>query len=202
MPNISINVRVRKDQITPNLKAQLKRLKDPSPHFRNVGKTVLIPAVKREFRTNGMGEWEGPASITLIKRKASGFGGKKPLKVFGALKQEAIGGLRIGRDSVRLVSTSPRAKFLHNGGTIRVPELSGKTFAIFKSTREKAWKNYGTVKRVGGGFLIFRRRIKAHTITVPGRPFYKVRKQDINKIKQKALSFFKGILKIDISSSG
>ncbi|HET7558881.1 MAG TPA: phage virion morphogenesis protein [Limnochordia bacterium] len=170
MPGMRIDLTID-DKITPELQAKARRLQS----FREPlvqAQALMLRSVDQNFRSDGRPKWPPLAPSTVAQRRK---GSSRPLQDTGRLRvsvtaQDGTGAVRTVNDSVAIIGTTVKyARLMQEGGTINVPALTPK--------RAKALRWIG-----GGGAVHFARRTKAHTVSIPARPFLLFQAEDERRI--------------------
>jgi hypothetical protein len=186
MLRLSIDSRGAKEALKRTTTQFRKALRGLKPYFSGVVEPRMRMIVQREFTTRGMGSWAPASPLTILRRQNAGRPFTQMMdttKLLGKMLNQ----VHSSATQTRLKITDKKV-INHFGGIIKVPEvISKKPLPIFKAAYEPAWgKNFKTVP---GGFVIFRRHMKAHDINIPKRPLFRFRPADINYLHKELGDF-------------
>jgi phage gpG-like protein len=176
---ISINIDSR--EVNEALARIIRATKDQSRPLKQSA-IVMLKSVLTNFRVGGRPKWKPLAASTVRNRRR---GSSRPLLDTG----------RHIRDTITMQVTSTEARVgpghgpiprIHQfGGTINLPEIRPKRASM--SEAELKSKSNANAPRAlrwfnAQGQAVFARRVRAHSVTIPARPYLVFHPEDIRTI--------------------
>ena len=155
----SVRITVNATPVLQRLQTFSQRLGALRPLLEDV-KGRLLVSVQQNFTASGRPRpWTPLAASTMVNRRGTSA---RILRDTGRL-QNSISG-RIEATSVIIGTNVVYGRIHQDGGTIRVPEL--------RPRRAQA------LRFVIGAQVIFARRVKAHSVRIPARPYLLLQDRD------------------------
>lgn len=140
-------------RILASIQAQLTDLTPAMEQARD----ILLASVEQNFEQGGRPAW-APLRLPRVGTPLAGSG-----RLRGSITSE------VTPTSVRLSSALPYSGIQQYGGTVNVPEFRPRT------RRALRWVN-------AEGATVFARRVRAHTVVIPPRPYLVARDEDCEAI--------------------
>ncbi|PTV94028.1 phage virion morphogenesis protein [Rhodobacter aestuarii] len=170
MAGISIKVELQDLAARDTLRDLLTRMENPQPFYASVGERLLSSTRDRfETQTDPQGApWVSLAPRTIKQRQKRG---QLPLTILRSNSKGMAGSSLAGSinyiasaEEVRIGSPKVYAAIHQLGGTIQKPE----------SSRYMVGRRFAKRSEEGGREV----KIKAHTITIPARPYIGISPED------------------------
>jgi phage virion morphogenesis protein len=188
MDRIPIDVTLEDQAASMELKTLLSRLSDPQSFYASVGER-LLGSSKDRFRQENAPDgtpWQplkpatikarekaGQTPITILRSNSKGKSGSA---LAGSLSYEA------DQSEVRIGSPLPQAGIHLFGGTIQIPERSGR---IYRKRDENGQVGRRFAKKSDAD-VETEVKIPAHQIKIPARPFVGITAGDADGILEDA----------------
>jgi len=163
--------------------AMLRKMKERKPLMREIAQ-IMYNAVQKNFETEGkrLGGWPQLAKSTLKDKTRKGYTSGMLIRKGNLLRSIST---RFDNNESIAGTNKVYARILQEGGKITMAARS----ETFNRARYKKGDKKGRFKKgksaPGQGFTF-----KAHTITIPARPFLKLNKDDIKEIQQTIKTYF------------
>lgn len=166
-----IDVRIRLNDLDysalwRDLSGMVERSRNQTPAFRRAAK-IMLESVKHNFDLEGRPKWKPRARATVAGYLTEGKRFGKLLRVSGKLFRSIKSMYSSRSASVRSVGVK-YAGIHEFGGTVEIPEI--------RPTRARAlrfWSPQG---------IVFTRRVRAHSVHIPARPFLLIQEEDMDRI--------------------
>ena len=190
---ISIHADVKTDEVKKMLADAEKKAVDLRDPLAKCG-VIAMRSFDKNFQNQGRPtRWQQLAASTLRRRKKKGRGAKI-LQDTGRLKQSVTvrnfpGAIyRLETDSLTLGTNLEIATIHQFGGTIKIPERKQSVaFKRFRSGKRKGQVRFSTLSKSTFGRTF---RMKAHTITIPARPYLIVQDPDRKDFERTFKKYF------------
>ena len=172
-----------------SLKPLVNRAGNLTPVMRTIA-GILNFAVTENFRTEGKrlkgGAWKRLSLKTIKQRTRLKLWPGRILDRHGASGLAGSLSQKWGPDFAQIGTNKVYAAIQNFGGTVQMPARS----EIFERLRFKKGNKKGKFKKLADDRAVKKgMTFKAHTISIPARPFLKVNNDDLSKIKSAIASY-------------
>jgi len=163
--------------------AMLRKMKDRQPLTKEISQ-IMLKAVQDNFNTQGarIGGWPQLAKSTLKEKTRKGFTAGMLIRSGSLLRSISA---RASNDEAVVGTNKKYAQIQNDGGTIN----RGARSETFVRSRYVKGSKKGKFKK-GGGTLGKGFTFKAHSITIPARPFLKLNDDDIKEIENAVSKYY------------